>query len=535
MSRNRWKLPFYPLLIAAYFPLYMMATNEGMFNVSSVIRPATICALLALLGMVLLGTILRDLHRAALWVAMIVILIFGVKFTQMIIHGTSELIFSGIGEGKVGYVRERYILAGLLAIAVLLGIFARPGSNTTRIANVVTAVMIVFPLLSLVQREFTLNAATINTNSIRQGDPGFHAATNTGVRPNIIHIVLDGYSRQDVLADLYGFDNTPFLDRLRGLGFAVAERATTPYNQTLMVMSSVFSGTMLEGGERFGSATELRESLWARLRHNPVMETLSRLEYRTAAVDVGYDPVRMDFLDRLLSPNVITSFETALFQRTSLYHLTYRLGLMRPSITPEVFSTPYEQDLVSPYFLYIHLLAPHPPFDVNRHGQVAKQEGGPRGMGDGDDFTENRDDRRAMYRRGYVEKLQFANQGILSIAERLMSRADAPTIIIIHGDHGGGLHFNHDSPADTCLSERFSPLLAVYASDDRLQRALPDDLNLVNLYRLVFNTYFGTDLPLLPNRSVFAGWKNPERQQTIMPEQLGQSCKATQTVSYKPQ
>ena len=75
--------------------------------------------------------------------------------------------------------------------------------------------------------------------------------------------------------------------------------------------------------------------------------------------------------------------------------------------------------------------------------------------------------------------------------------------------------------ADTCVQERFSPLLAVYASDDRLQRSLPDDLNLANLYRLVFNTYFGTEMPLLPNRSVFAGWKNPGQQQTVPPERLG--------------
>ena len=75
-----------------------------------------------------------------------------------------------------------------------------------------------------------------------------------------------------------------------------------------------------------------------------------------------------------------------------------------------------------------------------------------------------------------------------------------------------------------------SPLLAVYASDERLQRALPDDLNLANIYRLVFNTYFGTAMPLLPNRSVFAAWKNPTEQQTIPPEQLEQSCRPTPTV-----
>ena len=64
---------------------------------------------------------------------------------------------------------------------------------------------------------------------------------------------------------------------------------------------------------------------------------------------------------------------------------------------------------------------------------------------DGDHFIKNRfvsnkANRRETYRHGYVEKLEFANQGILSMVNRIISDADAPTIIIIHGDHGGGLH-----------------------------------------------------------------------------------------------
>ena len=49
MSVKSWKLPLYPLLMAAYYPLYMMAADQGMTDVAEVIRPATVCVLLALL------------------------------------------------------------------------------------------------------------------------------------------------------------------------------------------------------------------------------------------------------------------------------------------------------------------------------------------------------------------------------------------------------------------------------------------------------------------------------------------------------
>jgi hypothetical protein len=509
---NIWKLPIYPLVIAVYYPLYMMASDEGMTDVSNVLRPAIFCFLMALILMALLGVVLRNLHRAALWVAMVVVLVFGTRFLNRII--------ARVLGGEAGPVGELYVLVGMAVVAIGLALFARPGVNMTRIANVVAVVMIAFPLLTLLLREFSFTTATADNGRFLQENPGFDRAASSGIRPNIVHIVLDGYSRRDVLADLYHYDNTPFLDRLHEKGFVVADRATSPYNQTLMVMGSVFSGTMLEGSERLGSATELRETVRDSLRRNPVMATLSRLGYHTAALDVRYDPVRMDFLDRLLGQNTLTNFEAAVFERTSLYLVTYSLGLASASITPEIFSTPYERDLAAPFFLYVHLLAPHPPFDVNRHGEVVKQEGGPRGMMDGDHFTGNRPNRREMYRHGYVEKLQFVNQGVLSMVDRILGKAEATTIIIIHGDHGGGLHLLQNNPAASCIQERFSPLLAVYATDGRLQRALPTDMNLANLYRIVFNTYFGTEMPLLPSRSLFAGWKKPDQQQEVAPERL---------------
>ncbi|UEM07564.1 LTA synthase family protein (plasmid) [Skermanella rosea] len=507
-----WNFPLYPLLMAGYCPIYMMAADQGMTDVVNVIRPTIACVLLALLLMVILSAMLRDRDRAAFWVAMIVGLIFGGKFAQRII--------ARVIEGATEPVAELFILAGMTAVAVLLAIFVRPGHNMTRIANVIAAVMVIFPTTALLQREFSFSGAAADTRLSLPESSGFHGAMDTGIRPNIVHVVLDGYSRQDVLADLYEFDNTPFLNRLRDMGFAVADRATTPFNQTLLVMSSIFSGTMLEGSQRAQSGIELRDTVRSYLRHNPVMETLSRLGYRTAAVDVRYDPVRMDFLDQLLEANAITNFEAAVFQRTSLYFIAYNLGLASPSISHEVFTKPYESELTDPFFLYVHLLAPHPPFDVNRHGQAIRPEGGHRGMVDGNHLTDNSDHRRELYQRGYVEKLEFVNQGVLSMVRRIISRAIEPTVIIIHGDHGGGLHLNHANLADTCVQERFSPLVAVYASDDRLQRALPTDLNLVNLYRVVFNTYFGTEMPLLPNRSVFANWMNPARQQTVPSERL---------------
>ncbi|QQP90770.1 sulfatase-like hydrolase/transferase [Skermanella sp. TT6] len=509
--------PLYPLLIAAYFPLYLMSADLGMTNLSDVVRPLAVCVLAALAATAGLGLLLGDRHRAALWVALGLVITFDFRLLQRMIDG----VFSFWIEELPGI----YALAGMVAAAVLIGWRARPGANFSRVATVAAAVMVAFPAATLVHRGLMVNTASADGGGERgPGDAAFEAVRPGGDLPDIVHIVLDGYSRADMLERYYGFDNSEFLDGLRSMGFAVADGATSPYSQTLQTMTSVFTASDLDGvgGERTGA--DLRDALRARLRHNPVMATLERLGYETAALDIRYDPVRMDQLDRLLDRHVLSNFEITGLRQTVFYPIALKAGLREASVPPETFAKAYERELTGPYFLYLHLLAPHPPFDVTRTGEALPPEGGFWSMNDGAHYTEHRPEKREAYRRGYVEKLLYTNDGILGLVGRIIGEAKRPTVVIIHGDHGGGLWFDHDSAERSCMQERFSPLLAVHASDGRLQRDLPRDIGLANLYRVVFNTYFGTAMPLLPARSVFVGWKQPEFRRVVAPAELARTC-----------
>jgi hypothetical protein len=517
VSRKLSDFPLYPLLLAAYFPLYLMSADLGMTNLGDVVRPLAVCVALALAATWGLGRVLRDVHRAALWVALAFVVIFDFRLLQQMIDGALSF-----------WIRELpgiYALAAMVAVAVLIGWRARPGANVTRIANVVVAVMVAFPVISLVQRALVIDTAVAGGGEAAgRQDAAFDAVPAGGERPDIVHIVLDGYSRGDVLARYYGFDNSGFLDALRGMGFTVADRATSPFSQTLQSMTSIFTASDLEGvgGDRTGA--ELRDALRNRLKHNPVMGTLDRLGYQTAALDIRYDPVRMDQLDRLLDRHALSNFEVTGLRQTVFYPIALKLGLREASVPPETFTKPYERELTGPYFLYMHMLTPHPPFDMTRNGEVLPPEGGFWSMNDGSHYTKHLPEREESYRRGYVEKLVYTNNGILSLVRRVIGEAKRPTIIVIHGDHGGGKHFDHDSAEQSCMGERFAPLLAVYSSDGRLQQALPGDINLTNLYRVVFNTYFGTDMPMLPDRSVFIGWKRPEQRRVVTLEEIARSC-----------
>src|SRR5690606_713723 len=63
----------------------------------------------------------------------------------------------------------------------------------------------------------------------------------TDRRPDIYLLVLDGYPRTDVLFELFGYDNQPFLDELRSAGFDVGLNATSSYSITHFSLASVLN------------------------------------------------------------------------------------------------------------------------------------------------------------------------------------------------------------------------------------------------------------------------------------------------------
>jgi hypothetical protein len=160
VTRKLSEFPLYPLLLAAYFPVYLMSEDLGMTDPADVVRPLVVCVALALVATSALGRLIRDVHRAALWVAMAFIVIFDFRLLQQMIDG----VFSFWIKELPGI----YALAGMVVAAALVGWKARPGANVTRIANVVAAVMVAFPALTLAQRALVVNTAAAGGRAAEQ-------------------------------------------------------------------------------------------------------------------------------------------------------------------------------------------------------------------------------------------------------------------------------------------------------------------------------------------------------------------------------
>jgi hypothetical protein len=81
-------------------------------------------------------------------------------------------------------------------------------------------------------------------------------------------------------------------------------------------------------------------------------------------------------------------------------------------------------------------------------------------------------------------------------------------VIILQADHGPGAYLDYESMEHTCLKERFSILNAYYfPGQDR--DILYTSVTPVNSFRMLFDSYFNTDLGLIKDRSYYSPWSRP--------------------------
>jgi len=98
--------------------------------------------------------------------------------------------------------------------------------------------------------------------------------------------------------------------------------------------------------------------------------------------------------------------------------------------------------------------------------------------------------------------VQFVDRMLEEIIDAILNRSSQPPIIILQGDHGPGGFLNWFSPQRTCLCERTSILNAYYLPSG-VSKDLYPTISPVNSFRVILNSYFGTHLDLLPDRTFF--------------------------------
>ena len=508
--------PIVALLLAASFPaISLLAANHNYAGWPDLLRPLTISILLAIVLYALMNGVMGSGFKAGLMAVLVVLTI--LSYGHMY-----EAVKNGAVAGVV--IGRHRVLApalgiGLVLVYLWLRRITSPGAGGTQALNLTALLLIVFPIGQLVAH----SARTAFWSSETPAQTEFQEIVRlepVDNPPDVYFILLDSYTRQDVLATNYDFDNRPFLQELEALGFEVADRSRSNYALTLPSLASTLNMDYLDALEPspLGADDGYYRAKYL-IDENRVVRLFRSLGYTFVAFESAvnytdfreadvYLPAQALGFSNLRLISGLNGFE-ALFLRTTIVRLLVdatqvfetQLGdalqdpyrLHRQRVLNILDNLPAVAELEGPKFVFAHVMAPHPPYIFGPQGEPIYSD---------ETFTLTLDlaeGRGEDFQRGYRYQVEFLNARLLEILPQVIARSSAPPIIILAGDHGGFLASHTDRMA----------ILNSYWLPGDGEAAVYEQITPVNTFRLIFNLYFGGDYPLLEDLSFYSPSSDP--------------------------
>jgi hypothetical protein len=348
---------------------------------------------------------------------------------------------------------------------------------------------------------------------------------------------LDGYGREDLLGDLYGYDNSDFTGFLKARGFFVAQESVTNYSLTTLSLSSSLNMEYVNNLTSTKGEYSDNRNLLIDLIHNSKVRILLEAEgYQLVNIESGniYTEIEDAYLyfesdensdlskSKTRSANTFEwlLLETTAFQGVFDFLIVSHFqddqdqGLEdsgyqehRSRILNAIEYLDYVVDQPGQYFVFVHMIIPHPPFVFAADGTKVYQTGFYNTL-DGDEYRSGQGNFQDNYIQGYIGQVQFINSKLKSVIDSILRNSYVQPIIIIQGDHGPRAYLDGDSSGNSNLSETFSILNAYYFPDRNYSNLYPS-ISPVNSFRAVFNTYFKGSFRLFEDRSYYSSSHHP--------------------------
>lgn len=386
------KIPYHSLLFAAYPVLALSAVNIHEIAPAIVWRPLAIILIATMILLCIMRLLLRDWNKASLITSLIVLLTFTYGRLYEFLKATPLV--------ETGLARHRYLVLLFLALLAtgtwLILKQIKDAKQATGILNLVSIVLVALPLVQIGAYRFKAasDERAIEERSPAPNQPVLQAQTG---KPDVYYIILDTYTRSDVLETDLNFDNSDFIQQLEGMGFYVASCSRSNYNNTVKsLVSSLNMNYLPELYSQAATGDLSEEDTWVLLKPNEVRRNFKNLGYDIVAFDTGYEWNSLNDADLYFarghysfSSQFINPFEQMLIDTTlfSIYD-DFRqkaawdryFGNTHPLanyIGQQEFildQLPKIATLNTPTFTYAHINIPHSPFVFSTDGYLTDSD-----------------------------------------------------------------------------------------------------------------------------------------------------------------
>jgi hypothetical protein len=339
------------------------------------------------------------------------------------------------------------------------------------------------------------------------------------LKRDIYYIILDGYTRADVLQALYAYDNQPFLTALEERGFFIAAESHSNYSYTVYSLaSSMNMAHVNDAPDELRSSIDvdqekvLSKAVALLIKHNRVTDIFKDLEYDIIAFDSGYGSSQIAATDTLAkSPDINHFNPEAAFELmvmdTTLGKLYLKLrgedfvplqSLFDDHRGRVLYALEHVSDFADdpgPQFVFAHILSPHAPYVFTANGEP-RHGVAPFTLLDDRMDTEWSTD---LYR----DQVIFINTKVLQMVDEILAKSEIDPIIIIQADHSVRAWEDQHPPAEIHQQILYPILLALYLPDGAEHAQPYLEISPVNIFRLILNRYFEMDLEMLMETQFF--------------------------------
>ena len=358
----------------------------------------------------------------------------------------------------------------------------------------ILSMLIIFNLIKIIPAEIE-KGQRVDTNVSAPVDGNL--TVDQGY-PDIYYIIFDEFAGFEAMRGYWhNQDVDSFVQFLESKGFFVAEKSHGSSRDTLHQMATRLNY------QNYPLGHDYVETYYEDIDDNRVMRYLKSLGYSTVVFDetrasfaypakppikadytYEYDPNAATDLGNLFDDfGILVAHNTMLQAFSKLYTLDNPTLVQHRNMIYFTMNKVAELNEVhSPKFVYVHLMLPHMPFMFDANGNSIDPK-----------FHKNWN----YYLGNYMYAIRVAE----SMVDNILSQADPerPPVIILQSDHGAR-NKKTGSP-DSVILENYPEeyktniLFALYMPGYDTS-SLPQDVDPINTFPIVFNYLFNANIPL---------------------------------------
>jgi hypothetical protein len=303
-------------------------------------------------------------------------------------------------------------------------------------------------------------------------------------RPNIYFFILDEYARGDYLDSIYGFDNSEFLAELEERGFQVGADSYSAYETTIFSIPAV-----LQMDYPITEDTDLSNGMGvytsAPLDDGALVRGLGELGYSYAYSETGafhWARCEASGADLCIPPRTGGRTFDEMQVRILLETPLRLFGIAEAAVKDPRYAVSElsaDSGIDEPFFLFAHVLSPHPPHVWPEGCEDQAHPGVDRAV------------------EPYLKELRCVNGFMIEAIDEILA-VDPDAVIVVQGDHGSKVDGAEISDEDL-VAQRYAILDAMRLPEG-CSRPGGVEVN-VNTFRVVLACLAGEPPSLLEARA----------------------------------